>query len=121
MKKNRLGDFFRSSSDSVYYSFSLYPKKEVPALFNQKTRWDYGTHREEFRAVFNRPDGKKYKGDWIKLLTTMLTRYAPLISSVQARYFSLPKDESYSACLLGYYQAMVRYVDETLSKVSYGE
>lgn len=44
----------------------------------------------------------------------MLNQYKPLIQSVQAKYFTLDKDDSYSACIEGYYTAMLRYVDERL-------
>ncbi len=85
----------------------------VTTIFNTKTNWDYGTHREEFRAVFDREDGKKYKKDWLALLTKLLKQYTPLIKKVQSHY-SIDKNDSYSACLDGFYQALLRYVKEKL-------
>lgn len=82
-------------------------------IFNQKTKWDYGTHREEFRAVFDRPDGKKYKKDVTALANKLLKQYAPLIQKVQASN-NIDKKDSYSACLDGFWQAFLRYAKEKL-------
>ena len=72
----------------------------------------YSTHQSEIEAVFNRPDGKVYKKDWEDLVKKLFKQYTPLINKVMGMYINYDKNLIKSACILGFYTGLRKYVND---------